>query len=268
MAGKMIVDRRSDARLLAGTARELSVDAAPDLAQRLAPLLRPGETLPDFAFVFELVARDLEEASASLTSKDKGFKDELDRGGSVRLRRDKAAQAVREALARIRSAVDGVYGKKTAIKVLTFDGRTGNRPELLLLKAQRVLQRLEDETFDLPGAQVPGFALDTRPWRDLLAGPAAELEAALTELSRGHGKKASRVAGKQLSLKEFDRLHQCSARLFHYLLKYAGRPELTARVRLAYHKPGSGGAEPPAPAPGDGTQGTPQAPPPGSPASS
>lgn len=251
MPAKMIVDRRRTARLLGAAARELSPEASPALASQFAPILEPGETMPDFPFLLELLARKLEETSLQVTSRHEGLKEELDRDISARRRRDEAAKVVREALGTIRSAVDGSCGKKVATEVLGYDGRTGQQAEELLLKAQRVLARLADGTFNLPLPRLPGIQLDTTSWPGLLAGPTADLERALNELGAGDTKTNNRSVGKQASVVGFDRLHQRTARLLQDLLKYADQVELAARVRLAYRKSRASAEEEPAPAPGD-----------------
>ncbi len=244
MGEKMIVDRRKTARLLGALARELGGVAVPALEGRFAQVLRQGETLPDFPFILELLARKLEERSELVTSSHEGLRKRLDLAISLRSTRDEAAAAVRGMLLKIRGAVTIACGKEMATNVLGFDGRTARQPEELLFQAQRVLARLTEGSFNLPMPALAGLQLDSSAWPDLLGAPAAALERALDALSAGAGKVEARAANKQISLRAFDHLHQRTARLLRDLLRYAGEDELAGYVQLAYRRERAAAGEP------------------------
>ena len=169
MASKSIVQRQRAISFVLAAALAHVQDVLPALAERLAPFLEEGETMPDFELVQRLVGRLLASTRARLVAADKDHLDELAGAAGPRRRRDDLVRAVRAKMIAIRKIVEGFFGPRHGSELIAVDGRIAEQPELLWRQAEHTVSRLLD-------AELPEVAsvLGSVPFEP--AGLAGELE--------------------------------------------------------------------------------------------
>src|SRR5690606_18537102 len=89
-------------------------EIAAAIVAELAPLLRPGETMPDVALFFRLVGRKMVAVGGELSTADDAHEAELADDPPWRAKRDAAATAVRSALVDLRDGVTTAHGPDAA----------------------------------------------------------------------------------------------------------------------------------------------------------
>lgn len=212
----------------------------------LAPLLREGETMPDVAFLFELVGRKMVQAGGELSAADDAHEAELADDPPWRAKRDAAATLVRGALVDLRDAVTTAHGPDAA-RLLALQEPPSFEPTVLAEEAPRVLGKLRDETLELPPAKRRGVKVDLGELAEEIDAGLGGLDEALAVLRREGRESERTLTAKHRALAAFDAAVGPGTALIVAAFRLGGRGDLAERVLPTEAKRrASTPAEPPA----------------------
>ena len=111
------------------------------LAARYAPYLRAGETMPDFALVYRLGGRLIEDRVTKLVDANLALEQEATDDAEPRARRDASEAALRERVSFVRSQVIGIFGDP-GLRAYAFWEPLPTGPEALESYAVSVVKSL------------------------------------------------------------------------------------------------------------------------------
>lgn len=237
---KGVIRRERSTQQVKQAAEVHAAAAGEGLATLFAPLVQPGEQMPDWRYVLVLLARALDTTLAALVAADAAHHAELADDREPRNRRDDATERLYTVLVEIRTLVTALLGTKAAEQA-GFSGATPQDPRAMSTLAAAVDARLADVVARFPGRR--GLTLDAAELRADLAEPRATLDAALADVAREAREADATQASKTAALAAHDERFGTVAGLVAGLLALAGRPELAARVRPSSRKAGRTEAE-------------------------
>lgn len=235
MPFRRVYDRLSTALEAESAATEWAQSAAVGVEEFLRPYLRPGEELPDLVFLQELVGRVLADHSATLEESGQlQERSEYDLA-ILRIRRDEAAEELRDALRSARFYFDGLRGRGYGKKLGLGHGLSRMQPNFLAALGIDTAAQL---SFEPPAAESKkGGLQDPHQLAAFVRGRAEKLRALLDELP---GEKAGRqhtMADKHRSLaKTEDAIRRCTAFLGG-LYQLGGRFDFAKWVRPKLRRP-------------------------------
>lgn len=234
MASKQVTDRQksADSVIAAGETHAEPVQQA--LADLTKPLLKKGESPPDFGVLVKLSASLLAAAKDRMVKADEAHEIELSDDAPVREARDAAAADLRGALVDLREIIVGAYGQSTAAKL--FLGATPEDPVVLSRFAGEVADKL-DKT-KLPAPRIKGAKLDAAETAASLREKRAQLDKHLEALHREQREAQKTLAAKYAAIPAYDRVFTGVATTLSGLLLLAGEPDLAAKVRPSIRRPG------------------------------
>lgn len=232
MPSKGVTDRQKVAKSIVAAARTHAGEVAVNLQRRLTPLLREGQTLPDFESLQDLLARYLEETTeAIIAAEEKHFR-EQDDDLRPRRQRDEAAQALHGTLVRIRETLAAAYGPEQFRELAGIREGTADEPVTLVRQARRVLDRLRDPAPDLPTQPLEGVQVDLQRLAEQLQPALDSLTEAIALVDLEQRKSESTLRDKDLALDTFDEAVAGAGRILIGSNILAGLREYADRVRL------------------------------------
>lgn len=203
MASKMVADRLKLRKIVVAAVTANAPEVTKVLTERLTPLLRPGENLPDFQLVQELLMRSVEQQMEILVAKDDANQVEL-LDSNPRDRRDELAAEVYDEVVGLRKTAEGLYGSEGARKLLGFSGPTAEDPELLQRQANQAMVRLRSDDLPSPEKRSEALETDLRQWPDRVEPKVRALSQALLEIETERWFGFNTVSDKSGALTEFD----------------------------------------------------------------
>lgn len=203
MASKMVADRLKLRKIVVGAVTANAPEVTKVFTERLTPLLRIGETLPDFQLVQELLMRWVEQQMEVLVEKDDANLIEL-LDINPRDRRDRLAAEVYDEVVSLREIAVGLYGLDGARKLLGFSGATAEDPELLLRQANQAMVRLRSDDVPTPETRSEALETDLGQWPDRVEEKVRALEQVLQEIETERWFGFNTVSDKSGALSEFD----------------------------------------------------------------
>lgn len=237
---KGVIDRERSSQRVTQATQVHAGAAREGLNALFAPVLRPGEQMPDWGLVMDLLARALETTLGALVAADAAHHAELADDKEPRDRRDESVEVLYSLLIEVRALASTLLGAK-AVAELGFSGQTPKEPRALATLATAVEGRLAEVLARYPGRR--GLTLDAAELRAEVAAPRAALDAALAAVAREAREADATLAAKAAALADHDARFSTVAGLVAGLLTLAGRPELAARVRPSTRKAGRTEAE-------------------------
>ncbi len=235
MVFRRVHDRVSSAYEAESAASEWAAAAVAGLESLFGPYLKPGEAVPDVAFLQELVGRVLADHRSVL--KENGMRQELSERGLafLRIRRDEAAENLRDALRSARFYFDGLRGRGYGKKLGLGHGLSRLPPMFL---ARLGIETADNLATEPPAAKAKqGGLQDPHQLAGFVRGHAERLVALLAELAPERAGRKHRLGEKRRSLvKTEDVIRRCTAFLGG-LYRLGGLPDLAERVRPKLRRP-------------------------------
>jgi hypothetical protein len=233
MASKGVMDRHRIAKTIVAAARTHAREVGERLQEILAPAVGEGETLPDFVTFQLQLARYLEQRIDAIVQADELHFKELDDDQEPRRRRDEATQAVYDTLVAIRDSLTAAFGADRGAELLGVEGRTSLDPLTLFRQASRALERLTDESLELPPARLAGVDLDLATLAGQLQPALDELGQSLTTVDRELRETETTILEKDKALDAFDTAVSSIGRMLTACDDLAGFPAYSDKIRLS-----------------------------------
>ncbi len=227
LVNKMPVRRAKAAASLAAAVESQGREVAAGFEERVARVLREGETAPDVAHLMDVVARLVRLESRELVDVDEAAT--LEGMGTQRIRREcrEALAPVRAVIVAWRKRMVGIYGAQETASLLELKGRTPRSVEDLDLLAEHLLRRLP--VMELP--EVGGVKVDPTAWAEELRPAYKRLRRASAALCGRQWGEENVLHAKARALEAFDGTYSLAVRLFEILYYLAGQKFLAKRLR-------------------------------------
>ena len=238
MTSKQVVDRARASTRVTTTVDANLHELAAGLAARFAPVLLPGETMPDMTFFVALAARLLTHAHARLDEADRAHEAELSDDPAARAERDAAAAEVRETVTSLRSAVISAGGSAAA-RALSIPSRLPSDVSNLERYAAGLHSALLDPTRVVVNTSRAGIVLDRRAMAATLEPELTRLQAALKNVAKEAAELGVTQTAKDKAIEANDRTFTGVANVIEGLLTLANREDLADRVRPSRRRPGT-----------------------------
>lgn len=235
MPSKQVTDRSRSANAVVAAARTHADLVEGNISRMLTPLLKKGEKAPPVAFLFELMARALEDRASTMVEADLANEAELDDDDAPRVARDAGVDKLFGRLVDIADVVVGLYGR-ALLKPLGLDGDTPREPNQLLQYSKTVANNLL--TVELPKPRVKGSGLNVKEAAKEIEELRETLSAALKDVAREAREAEQTQVKKQASMDSYDKMFSSVASLTSTLLEVAGESKLASRVRPSKRRPG------------------------------
>lgn len=219
----MVLRRIEDTMELVTSIESNKAGLATALAERYAPRLREGETLPDWVLTLELAARDVMAALQRLVELDDSVAHAVVAHEKLRIERYLLARdELHPRAVAVRGSIALAFGRERGADLHAMKGRTRRKPQGLERQLRRMLKLLTDPDLELPPKKNPHATVDRDGWiRQLQPG---YLE--LVKLNRrfGPSEKAlsSLVSDKRSAMKAFDAAYVPALRYAVAAFKMAG----------------------------------------------
>ena len=233
MASKGVMDRHRIAKTLVAAARTHAREVGDRLQEILAPAVGEGETLPDFETFQHQLARYLEQRIEAIVRADELHFKELDDDDEPRRRRDEATEALYDTMVAIRDQLTATFGADRGAALLGVDGRTSLDPLKLFRQASRALERLNDDSVELPPARLAGVDLDLATLAGQLQPALDELRLALATVDREQRETETTLQEKDRALDAFDVAVSSTGRILTAFDDLAGFPAYSDKIRLS-----------------------------------
>lgn len=216
----------------------------------LAPLLEPGESMPDLLLVLRLLNRLTQRRLDHLITADQALAVERVQDDSARAARDRLTKTLYEALTDLSEVVGFIYGDR-ARAMLHLDGTTPRDHTTLCARAALTADALSSASLSLPPPKRANVPFDA-------ASHARDLRAHITALTQAITAVAADTRETERALLDRDTcqdaLH-CAfiavANIFEHTCRLTDDAPLAARIRHASSRPGNTtsdpAASPPAP---------------------
>lgn len=276
MASQGVLDRQRIANKIVAAVRTHAQAVGTRMQEVFAPAVAEGEPAPDFVVFQEQLARYLELRIAQMVEAEEVHFSELADDLAPRRRRDEAAQACRDSLIALRSTLSGAFGADFGDALLGVEGRTPDDPLALHRLGCRALERLNEESLEIPPRRLDGFPVDLGALASQLEPVLKELGEALREVNEEDRRREATIRERDLALDAFDTAVGSVGRIAIAFDNLAGFPDFAGRIRFTLPvrrrrgtsspdeaPPPDGGSESPPPDPD--TEPPPGEPPPGPP---
>lgn len=249
MQSKMVKDKARMAGSVAQAADTHAKVIGEKAAEKLNPLLKAGEKLPDFALLATLAGRLLRAATDAMVQADDRNERELADDTGPRRKRDDATATAYAELTRLRAVVDTAFGGR-GVEHLGFKGQTPSDPAGVSKQADDVLAALP--TLNSIPLSDDAVSVDIAKLTASLKPHADALRAAMSEVQREEREAEQTLIDKQRAMAECEVTCQAVIKLIEGLLMTGGEYELSNRVRPPGRAPGDPEEpqpEPPEPTP-------------------
>lgn len=228
---------KSSDKLLAAL-REFKGPVGEQMAAWLAPVLEKGETAPDVAFLFELIARRVERAEEAMTEADIANSMELGDDHEPRQRRDQAVADVRAELLQIKQTLQALFGDREA-RAFGLQVEIEHDPLALEGRAGTVLRALKEN--ELPKPKMAGvIEVNKAPWIAGLKRARARLSEALHDVGREQREVQLTQRAKREALTNFESVYKAGAALCWATLIATGHPDWADTIPLTPRRAPSG----------------------------
>lgn len=229
---RMVATRKRLRKIVAGSATAYTPEVQRALTERLTPLLEEGETLPDLGLLQNLLVRLVRNEEQAMISADKSNERELGGDLVMRRRRDELVDRLYDRLVEIRTTLSALFGPEEALELVQLTGRTSRNPELLILQAERVIDRLQAPDVRPVEIRVEGFQGDPAQWIAQVQPLLGDLNRTLEEVETERRSAVSTVREKQEALSGFDATVGGVVRILRGFLQLSGLDTEAERLRL------------------------------------
>lgn len=232
MASQGVLDRQRIADKIVAAVRTHAQAVGTRMQEVFAPAVAEGEPAPDFVVFQEQLARYLEMRIAQMVEAEEVHFSELADDLAPRRRRDEAAQACRDSLIALRNTLTGAFGSDFGDSLLGVEGRTPDDPLALHRLGRRALERLTEESLEIPPRRLDGFPVDLGALASQLEPVLDELGEALREVNEEDRRREATIRERDLALDAFDTAVGSIGRIAIAFDKLAGFPDFAGRIRF------------------------------------
>jgi len=201
------------------------------LRNRFGDLLEDGEVEASYERMHQFFLDLLAAREQALVAADEAHLAEKMDDRGPRRRRDRATAEVASALVSIRHASRGHFGTDEAAEVLNLEGRTSRDPVTAHRQGTRVMERLRDESIELPESLLSGEAPDREGWAARLEPPLNALREALEEVGEEERQASLTQGSKEAAEADFDNDARALSRILEGYLLLGDRKDLAEDVR-------------------------------------
>lgn len=235
---KQVDDRARSSRIVGAAITENGAAIGAALGGALAPFLRAGEKMPDFAFFAQLIGRLLDGRTAKLLAANSALEQEATDDAEPRARRDACDSDLRMRLSFIRNQVQGIYGD-LGLRAYAMWSPLPSGPDALLNYAVEVEKAFRTGKVT-PAPVVPTRTVELRAVETAaeLAPLVLALDTALKHVARERSELTTQQLAKNEAMTENDRDFVHFVSLFEQAARAAGRPEVADRIRPSGRDPG------------------------------
>jgi hypothetical protein len=225
-----VVECRKAGLELGGAIASLTESGASSLAARLAPVLEPGEEMPDVRLLFRLMGRLAEREVEALDEADTRRWQAGMKLLSLRQKCQEVKAELYAATRRVRKTLVGFFGSRDVRRRFGLAARTARGTADLVLEAGRIERRLRSGP-ELPQPSTPGLTISQLVWAQMLRPGIDLLERLLREI------EVARIRLSDLAGERNRRLESCRvtylqvAHSVETLFVLAGLPDLAKSVR-------------------------------------
>ena len=233
MPSKGVLDRQRIAKAIVATARTHAPEVGDRLQEILAPFVPEGETLPDLTRLQLVLADYLEAQIDEIVQADEVHLKELDDDDGPRRRRDDAAATLYDTVVAIRETLAGPFRSQGADAIHGVDGETSRDPVTLQRQATRILERLNEESLELPPARLQGIQIDLGTLAAQLQPALDELGQAIKAVDREVREAETTIREKDNALSAVDTAVSSVGRVLTGFDNLAGFSEFSDKIRLS-----------------------------------
>ncbi len=231
LPSKMVMQRQRTALALQAAVTDGAGLATAALERAFQEVIREGETMPDLRLLQEFLARKLEVLGTNIVAADEEAVSETAENADLRQVRATAANAVHEALFKLRALVSGLYGSTATNTLLGLGSRLPRDPMVLHRLAQRALAKVAEPGFQAPATNDEHVVINLAGVVRRIEEPAAELARLLVTTSLEKKTNQRTVIRKRDRMGEFDRGFRGTAGMLKAMYVLAGMDELARKVR-------------------------------------
>lgn len=234
---KQVIDREKSSGIVVAAVRQHGGPIAQAITLALAPFLR-GRPMPDVALLVELVGDLVAHNAAALVEASEAHDRELSDDAEPRARRDDREKALRPAVTRLRTLVEGTYGEP-GLQALGLFAPPEPGPDAIRSYARAACKALVDPAVVLVPVNAPGV-VELRPaaYAALLLPMVEALDTAITHVARERKEADTTLLGKQDALTAHDHSFVRFAGLIEQFARAAGLDALADRIRPSGRDPG------------------------------
>jgi hypothetical protein len=235
---KQVVDRDRSSRIVGAAVTQHSTGIGAAMGDALAPYLKRGEVMPDFALFLTLAGRLVTDRSATLVRSSAAHEAEASDDAEPRARRDASEAVVRQRMSAIRTTVQGTFGD-LGLRTLGMWEALPSGPDALANYAQNVEKLLRQPGLALQSV-LPEDASTFLPKKhaDALRPLLAALETALGDVARERSELDTTLLAKNQAMAAHDRDFVRFGGLIEQAARAAGLVELADRIRPSGRDPG------------------------------
>jgi len=230
MRMKMVRDRRKSARGVESSVDVHGGEVAVNAAAFFAGWLKPGETMPCFLMLFELLRRVLASARERLVSAAARHLREIDGDDKARRLRDELKARLESKGRRLRDVLDALYGDGSGLEMAGLDRQIAREPVDLLGQTERIIERFSGNGPEVGEPELGGFDLTPKSLVDDLEPDYEQFSKVVDRLTREDRKSDATLILKDEAMKEYDRIFRLTAGIIAAFFSLAGHEELARRV--------------------------------------
>ncbi|MEO1273012.1 MAG: hypothetical protein AAFX99_33400 [Myxococcota bacterium] len=235
MASKMVTDRVKSASSVTASLRTNGPQVATQLSALFEPQLKDGETVPDVAFLFELMARHLDDKTQLMAKADADHLKQLGERASAVGAREEEIEQLQEEVQALREIVTGLYSAHIA-EGIGLAGAVSDDPQEIKTKLQTVVTGLASA--NLGPSRVPGASLDPAELVPSLQARLDDLNAAITVVATEHKETSASQTAKNKAMKDYDDTFTALAALTEHVYRTVGEHLLARDVRPSARRRG------------------------------
>lgn len=248
-------------RAVSAAARAHSEPVGAALETLYRPVLRDGETMPDWVFVQELNARLLDGSVGQVILTDEEHRDELVEEVAFREDRDSGTRTVQRRIRDERKSFAGAHGDES-LKHVGLDKPPERKSLAVYRQGSHIVRMLRVPDLKLQPARSGAVAVNPAGVADEMEPEVEALGESLANLDRQRKATDESLVAKDEAVDQLRRTYVDVARSQESYYRLAGKDELADRMRPSIRRFTRGSSQP-SPDSGEPTE-APPAPPPAS----
>jgi len=242
MAFRTTIRHQRIALSVAASAASLADDTRSVMAEKLAPFLREGESMPDAGLMQELLGRFLLAQGEELIAVDHSYNVEVREHRLLRLRYFEAMAEVRQLLRQFRFVVDSVFDSERCTVALGTRNFTTRNAGLLAGLARQAAYALREPKYYFEKGASPALGASSAELADSLEAAATSLyEVAERQLTEQRKRRQIELGNKEETVATAREAISEASSLLKGLFVFTGNAPHARRLRPSHRKKGGGG---------------------------
>lgn len=205
------------------------------LEERLRPLLRDGETMPDVTLLLKLLGRYMADLRRALEGAGKRRADAITAMRLAYRDRDRAEKEARTRFVDLRQVAAGAY-RRQDLESLGLAGRIARHPFPLFRQGTDLLARFSHPDFVLPEPIIPGVALSPPVLEEKLRPLVSRLGQRLQGLLAARRRLEAARVRQSNALRALERAYVQLGQVAHALCVLLDEPWLAGRTHRSLRR--------------------------------